>query len=102
MFVMAAVTLDFVEFASTDSWMKSNVAIFFLDTTCVISPVLAIWSLMYFVQLLPSIGHFITIQAILVESVPFSVVFILFLIPFMHTFQIIINTNSKIGCINKL
>ena len=101
MFVMAAVTLDFVEFASTDSWMKSNVAIF--NTTRVIAPVLAIWLLMYFVQLLPSIGHFIiTIQAILVESAPFSVVFILFLIPFKHTFQIIINTNSKIGCINKL
>ena len=99
MFVMVAVTLDFVEFVSIDSWMKNNVAISFLDTTRVITPVLAIWSLMYFVQLLPSIGHFvITIQAILGDLVHFSVVFILFLIPFMHTFQTIINTNSTVGC----
>ena len=95
-FVLVSIILDFIGFQSITELSKSSV---FFDIFRLISPVLAVWSLLYFVQLLPSIGHFvITIQAILGDFVHFSLVFILFIVPFMHTFQTIINTNSTVGC----
>ena len=95
-FVLVSIILDFIGFQTITELSKSSV---FFDISRLISPVLAVWSLLYFVQLLPSIGHsVITIQAILGDFVHFSLVFILFIVPFMHTFQTIINTNSTVGC----
>ena len=95
---LISVVFDLVGFITDGGWY---VTLTFFDISRLISPVLATWSLLYFVQLLPSIGHFvITIQAILGDFAHFGVVFLLFIIPFMHTFQTIINTNSAVGCID--
>jgi hypothetical protein len=69
------------------------------DISRVICPVLGLWSLLYFVQIVPSIGSFvITIQTILGDLLNFSIIFIIMMIPFTHSFQVIVNSNTNIGC----
>ena len=71
----------------------------FYDISRVICPILAVWNILYFLQLLPSIGSFIiATQAILQDLLHFSIVYIIFMIPFMHSFQTVINTNTNVGC----
>ena len=72
----------------------------FYDIFRVTCPILAVWNILYFFQLLPSIGSFIiAIQTILQDLLNFSIVYIIFMIPFIHSFQTVINTNTNTGCI---
>ena len=71
----------------------------FFAVARVMCPVMAVWNILYFIQLLPSIGGFvIAIQTILEDLRNFSIVYIIFMIPFMHSFQTFINTNTNVGC----
>ena len=70
-----------------------------MDYFRVVCPVLGVWAIMYFIQLLPSIGHFvITIQVMLTDMLHFFMIYALIIIPFMHSFQVIINNHSNEGC----
>ena len=61
--------------------------------TCITS----VWSVLYFVQMLPSIGHFaITIQRMVWVLLQFIVVFALAFLPFPHAFYRLLQ--SKDGC----
>ena len=80
----------------------SDDAVYFYETCRVICPVLAVWQILFFLQLLPSIGHFvITVQAILADMFNFIIIYIIFLIPFMHTFQRLVNINTNVGCFDE-
>ena len=71
----------------------------FYELSRVICPILAIWQILAVLQLLPRIGHFvITVQAILEDVMHFMIIYSLFIIPFLHSFQTIINTNTNTGC----
>ena len=60
------------------------------------------WTLLYFVQLLPSIGYFtVVIQAMLRDMMNFMVVFLIILTPFSYLFHMMINYYSDQGCIEK-
>ena len=77
----------------------STAASLFFDIARVLLPILGVWHILYYVQMLPSIGYFvITVQAILGDLWNFSVIFIIMMIPYMHSFQIIVNTNTNEGC----
>ena len=68
----------------------------FLDYMRVVCPALAAWSFMYFIQLVPSIGYFvITIQVMQKDLLHFFIIY--FVIPFMHSFQIVVNSNTKLS-----
>ena len=83
------------------SYYDSPVIHDILDVLRVICPTLVIWHTFYFIQLIPSIGYFvITIQLILVDLLHFMIIFPLMFIPFMHSFQSVINTNTNVGCID--
>ena len=63
-------------------------------------PIMAIWNILQVIQLLPSIGPFvITIYNILGDVLNFSVIYLIMMIPFLHSFQTVINSNTNVGCI---
>ena len=77
----------------------TNIDASLFDIAHVLLPISGMWNILYFVQMLPSIGYFvITVQAILGDLWNFSVIFIIMMIPYMHSFQIIVNTNTNEGC----
>ena len=77
----------------------NNSEVPFFDYARVFCPALAVWSIMYFIQLLPAIGHFvITVQLMLIDLLHFFIIYGLLVIPFMHSFQIVINSNTNEGC----
>ena len=74
---------------------------YFLDISRMVCPMLSIWSMLYFIQLLPSIGHFVIgVQQIINVMFHFVLIYSLMMIPFMHSFQLIINTKTNVGCID--
>ena len=63
------------------------------------SPLLCSWSILYFIQFLPSIGPAVnSIQLMLKDMMNFVLLYSIFLIPFYITFQTFMTTYSKTGC----
>ena len=61
--------------------------------------VVSVWSMLYFVQLLPSIGHFvIVVQHMLRDLLNF--IFIMMLTPFVQVLFVLINRHSRNGCVS--
>ena len=72
----------------------------FYNISRIICPIMAVWNILQTIQLLPSIGPFvITIYNILGDVLNFSVIYFILMIPFLHSFQTVINTNTNVGCI---
>ena len=72
----------------------------FLEIIRVFCPVVAMWSVLYFVQLLPCVGYFIiTIVDMLKHLLNFSIVYTLLVFPFILSFLKYINANTLEGCI---
>ena len=64
-------------------------------------PLLFSWSLMYFMQVLPSVGVAVnSIQQMVRDTMHFAIFYLLFLIPFYIIFQNIMTIFSKQGCID--
>ena len=65
-------------------------------TACLLLP----WTLLYFVQLLPSIGYFtVIIQTMLHDMLNFMIIFVIILVPFSYVFHMMVNYYSEQGCI---
>ena len=92
-FVLVFITISFYALDEQD--------IFILNVFRMVCPVLSAWSILFFMQMLPSIGHFVIgIQLIVKDMVHFVIVYTLMFQPFAHTFHIFINTNTNEGCID--
>ena len=71
-----------------------------LDYARILTPFFATWSILYFIQLVPSIGFFIiSIYSMMRELYRMAVVYTIMVIPFVQTFYTFINSNSQQGCI---
>ena len=69
------------------------------DFSYLASPILATWSILYFIQLLPSIGYFIiSIYSMMGQLLFLILVYLLMVIPFYQAFYTFINTNSTQVC----
>ena len=70
---------------------------FIVKLCLIIACYLSVWSILYFVQLLPSVGHFVNIvlrmQTILLN---FIVVYCILIFPFPHVFLILLRGED--GC----
>ena len=72
------------------------------DIVRVIATVCAIWSPLYFIQLLPHIGYFVaTIQRMMANLFQFLVIFVIILFPFSQMLLVFVNANSKQGCVEE-
>jgi hypothetical protein len=66
-----------------------------------VSSVLGVWSLLYFVQLLPGIGVFVIIIVHMLSNLfSFLVVFIIFLFPFIHIFMVFFKSAVIPPCVD--
>ena len=77
--------------AAPHSWVSE----YGIIMTCYLS----VWSILYFLQMVPSIGHFVnSIQKMLRIMVQFLIVFFFVLIPYPHAFLVLLSsdTNCKI------
>ena len=55
---------------------------------------------LYFYQILPYLGRsIVSIQGMLIDMLSFFILWVLFMIPFIHTFNVLANTYTKQGCI---
>ncbi|KAI0231208.1 hypothetical protein LSAT2_018440 [Lamellibrachia satsuma] len=65
----------------------------------VVCMALSTWSLLYFVQLLPSIGYFVVaIQQMVRQMFNFSVVYSIFFYAAFHAFFVTVNTSERQSC----
>ena len=65
----------------------------------VVCMVLSTWSLLYFVQLLPSIGYFVVaIQQMVRQMFNFGVVYSIFFFAAFHAFFVTVNTSERQTC----
>ena len=81
---------------------RSPEDILFFSIARMICPVLSVWNFLFFIQLLPSIGHFvISIQEVLKDMFHFCLVYFLLFMPFTHTFKTFVNNNTKVGCMEE-
>ena len=70
------------------------------DIPLILCPLLFSWSMMYFIQLLPFVGHYIIImQRMLKTMMIFVAVFILMLIPFSQSFVLFVVANVGHFCV---
>lgn len=68
-------------------WAKLAEGYILADLAHILLCVSTVWSLLFFVQLLPSIGHFvIVVQRMLQDMFNFTLIFIFFFVPFTHAF----------------
>lgn len=57
-----------------------------------------VWSFLFFVQLLPWIGHFvIAVQSMMMKLARFLVIFLVFSLPFIGSFQRLLNQEKYVG-----
>lgn len=88
-FVFMGTAFDYTMFAfmraaDGQRFEGSNMAKSFLLTTCYLS----VWSLLYFVQLLPAVGHFVNIvQRMQSIMLSFTLVFAIMSYPYPHAFM---------------
>jgi hypothetical protein len=76
-----------------------NVA-FFLDLLTLITTGVAIWPLLYFLQLMPTLGLFILIIQRMMEIMfQFILVFVMLVTPFVLSAMMHMNRNSLAGCL---
>ncbi len=72
----------------------------FEDILNLITTVSAFASLLYFVQLLPSIGYYIvTVERMLSDLFHFAVIFLFCMVPFAFYYMVFFNMNSQQGCV---
>ncbi len=72
---------------------SSNV---FIHVCLIISCYLSVWSILYFVQLLPSIGHFVNIvQRMQIILMNFSIVYLIVFFPFPHVFLVLLRDGTE-------
>ena len=78
----------------------SEARILISDMLRLFMPLLIIWLLIYFLQLVPYLDSFIiSIQGMLGDTARFFILFLLILLPFAHSFETFILNNSEEGCI---
>ena len=71
-----------------------------VDYSRVVTPFVATWSLLYFMQLIPKIGFSISsIYGMVSNLLVFSLMYVLMIIPFVQAFYTFINSNTMQGCI---
>ena len=71
-----------------DSW----VAEYGIIMTCYLS----VWSILYFLQMMPLIGHFVnSIQKMLTIMVQFLIVYFFVLIPYPHAFLVLLSSDTR-------
>ena len=59
----------------------------------------SVWTILYFMQMLPSLGHFVnSIQKMLTIMLQFIVVYVFILIPYPHAFQVLLTRNNVGQC----
>lgn len=86
------------------SGIQEYTAISFLITDIARSgiPVFCLWSVCYFIQLVPSIGpSIISIQSMLVDMARFMLLYVIIVFPFIHVFESFALINSKEGCVEE-
>ena len=93
--VLTTVLLMFRYFASKSmSGVIRDVSLFMFISTSLLN----IWSLLFFFQILPFIGHFvITIQKMLVDMINFFAIFLIFLLGFSQAFRNVLNVSGFCG-----
>ena len=83
------------------STFKTRYGYLVVDYIRLCAVLLASWSLLYFIQLMPSVGYFVvTIQRMLSDLFHFFIIYVIFLLPFAHLFQMFMNENTNQGCID--
>ncbi len=61
-----------------------------------------IWSILYFIQLIPWLGHFvISVQRMITDLLQFGVLLALFITPYAFTFQMLLNDINPGKCISE-
>ena len=72
------------------------------DVLRIIATCCGIWTPLFFVQVVPGVGHFVVIvQRIIGDIFNFSIVFIVILLPFSQMLLVYVNANSKQGCVEE-
>ena len=72
----------------------------FVNILVILTCITSVWSVIYFIQVLPSIGYFaIVLQRMVYVLIQFSVVFVLILLPFPHAFYRLLQGQD--GCGNQ-
>ncbi len=76
-------------------FLKNNMTVAISNFVLIITSFLSVWSMMYFIQLLPSLGHFVnSIQRMFGIMINFCIVFILMVYPFPHVFMVLLRGND--------
>ena len=80
----------------------SSAVILLIDITKVITPIMCVWSVLYFVQLLPVVGSsIISIQGMIHDMGHFVMLYLVMILPFIHVFETFVHHNSKQGCVDE-
>ena len=80
--------------------LRSEFSSYLVDYSRVVTPFVATWSLLYFMQLIPKIGFSISsIYGMVSNLLVFSLMYVLMIIPFVQAFYTFINSNTMQGCI---
>lgn len=83
-------------------WEPGKVFAIFTDIARGLVPVLCLWYVAYFMQLIPYIGFsIINVQQMVAEMMKFLLIFIMCIVPFVHVFESFIMANSKSGCVSE-
>lgn len=81
-------------------WIENGhgISIAFFVVRAII-PILLLWTVVYFLQLVPAVGpSIISIQGMYLDLMKFVLLFVIFTVPFIHTFQTYMLYNSRDGC----
>ena len=102
-FFMYTSVLICVPFLMTRSGTNvSSGIILLIDITKVITPIMCVWSVLYFVQLLPVVGSsIISIQGMIRDMGQFIMLYLVMILPFIHVFETFVHQNSKQGCVDE-
>ena len=100
--MMNILSVNFVIWSTSTHFMLGNSNDSMSDAIRVMATVCAIWSPLYFVQLIPGIGYFvITIQRMMEDMYNFLIVFAVIILPFSQMLLVFVNTNSLQGCVDE-
>ena len=96
-FGLCLIIVVFTPFLYTENSASMDVA---LGIARISSPFCAVWSCLFFLQLLPSIGLFIcTIYRMMTDLVKLAIVYFAMIVPFVQSFYNFVNANSLEGSI---
>ncbi len=77
------------------TYINNNLNLAISNFVLIITSFLSVWSMMYFIQLLPSLGHFVnSIQRMFGIMINFCIVFLLMIYPFPHVFMVLLRGND--------